>query len=226
MRVGVVNFPGTLDNRDVIRALNIAELTPVEIWHQERNLEKIDALILPGGKSYGDYLRPGALAKTAPIMAAVIEKAKSGLPILGIGNGFQILLEAGLLAGGLAINHNQQFIRRDAEVIVANNNTAWTSRFDRDESIVLPTRNTHGAFTAEAKTLERIEAEGLVALRYENPIGKQSDIAGVSNAKGNVVGLMPHPEFAVEPGFGPDTKDRMRSGVDGLRFFTSLLLNN
>lgn len=226
MRVGVVNFPGTLDNRDVIRALNIAELAPVEIWHQERNLENLDALILPGGKSYGDYLRPGALATTTPIMTAVIEQAARGLPILGIGNGFQILLEADLLEGALAINHNLQFIRRDAEVIVSNNNTVWTRRFDRDESVVLPIRNTHGAFTAEPKILERIEGEGLVALRYKNPVGEQSDIAGISNTKGNVVGLMPHPEFAVEPGFGPDTKDRMRSGVDGLRFFTSLLLRN
>lgn len=225
MRVGVVTYPGTIDDVDAIRALEIVGETPVKVWHTETDLSGIDALIIPGGQSYGDYLRPGALAQTAPVTKAIVEAAAKGLPILGIGNGFQILLEAGLLEGALAQNHSLEFVRRDQSVKFANTDSAWTKGYAADEIITLPLRTSHGAFTATAETMQKIEGESLVVLRYEgdDPTGSQGAIAGIKNVAGNVVGILPHPEFAVEAGFGPDTKERMRSGTEGLNFFTSLV---
>ena len=222
-RIGVITFPGSLDDRDAQRAVRLAGAEPVALWHGSHDLDGVDALVLPGGFSYGDYLRAGAIAALAPIMAEVKDAADKGIPILGICNGFQMLVEAHLLPGGLIRNAHQQFIRRDQRLVVENADTAWTSGFENGQEIVIPLKNADGGFTCSAETLKRIEGEGLVAFRYRgvNPNGSLDDIAGLTNERGNVVGLMPHPEHAVEPGFGPNTSDAMRSGTDGLTFFTS-----
>lgn len=224
-RIGVITFPGSLDDRDAQRAIRIAGAEPVALWHGSHDLEGVDALVLPGGFSYGDYLRSGAIAALSPIMTEVKDAAAKGMPILGICNGFQMLVEAHLLPGGLIRNNHQHFVRRDQRLTVANNDTAWTSQFSRGQEIVIPLKNAEGGYIADAETLNRIEGEGLVAFRYAgvNPNGSLRDIAGVTNEHGNVVGLMPHPEHATEPGFGPDTAVAMRSGVDGLAFFTSAI---
>jgi phosphoribosylformylglycinamidine synthase len=225
VRIGVITFPGSLDDRDAHRAIRLAGGEPVELWHGSHDLDGVDALVLPGGFSYGDYLRAGAIAALAPIMSEVKDAAAKGMPILGICNGFQMLVEAHLLPGGLIRNAHQQFIRRDQRLRVENASTAWTSEFVQGQEIVIPLKNADGGYICGVETLERIEGEGLVAFRYlgVNPNGSLDDIAGLTNARGNVVGLMPHPEHAVEPGFGPDTRDAMRSGVDGLGFFTSAI---
>ncbi|WP_405374758.1 MULTISPECIES: phosphoribosylformylglycinamidine synthase subunit PurQ [unclassified Microbacterium] len=224
-RVGVITFPGSLDDRDAQRAIRLAGGEPVALWHGSHDLDGVDALVLPGGFSYGDYLRAGAIAALAPIMSEVKDAAAKGMPILGICNGFQMLVEAHLLPGGLIRNAHQQFIRRDQRLIVENNDTAWTSDFRTGEEIVIPLKNADGGYTADAETLARVNGENLVAFRYAgvNPNGSIEDIAGLTNESGNVVGLMPHPEHAIEPGFGPDTTVAMRSGVDGLKFFTSAI---
>lgn len=223
MRVGVVTFPGSLDDRDAQRAIVRACATAVPLWHGDHDLQGVDAVVLPGGFSYGDYLRPGAIAAIAPIMTEVVAAAGKGLPVLGICNGFQILVESHLLPGGLIRNAHQQFIRRDQKLIVENNHTAWTNQFVQGEEIIIPLKNADGGYIANEETLKRIEGEGLVVFRYQdvNPNGSLNDIAGITNEAGNVVGLMPHPEHAVEPGFGPNTAERMRSGLDGLRMFES-----
>jgi phosphoribosylformylglycinamidine synthase len=222
-RIGVVTFPGSLDDRDAQRAIRLVDAEPVELWHADHDLQGVDAIVLPGGFSYGDYLRPGAIAAVSPIMTEVVEAARKGMPVLGICNGFQVLVESHLLPGGLIRNAHQQFIRRDQRLVVENADTAWTNRFEQGEEIVIPLKNGDGGFIADDETLKRLEGEGLVAFRYAgvNPNGSLDDIAGLTNERGNVVGLMPHPEHAVEPGFGPDMTDAMRSGVDGLRFFES-----
>lgn len=222
-RVGVITFPGSLDDRDAQRAVRLAGGEPIALWHGSHDLDGVDALVLPGGFSYGDYLRAGAIAALAPIMAEVKDAAAKGMPILGICNGFQMLVEAHLLPGGLIRNAHQQFIRRDQRLVVENADTAWTSGFEAGQEIVIPLKNADGGFTCSAETLKQIEGDGLVAFRYRgvNPNGSLDDIAGLTNERGNVVGLMPHPEHAVEPGFGPNTSDAMRSGTDGLTFFTS-----
>ncbi|WP_156758852.1 phosphoribosylformylglycinamidine synthase subunit PurQ [Microbacterium karelineae] len=222
-RIGVVTFPGSLDDRDAQRAVRVAGAEPVALWHGSHDLDGVDAVILPGGFSYGDYLRAGAIAALAPIMAEVKDAAGRGMPVLGICNGFQMLVEAHLLPGGLIRNAHQQFIRRDQKLEVVNADTAWTGAFAAGQEIVIPLKNADGGFTADAETLARIEGDGLVAFRYRgvNPNGSLNEIAGLTNERGNVVGLMPHPEHAVEPGFGPDTSAAMRSGVDGLGFFQS-----
>lgn len=224
-RVGVITFPGSLDDRDAQRAIAAAGGEPVALWHGSHDLEGVDALVLPGGFSYGDYLRAGAIAALAPIMAEVKDAAAQGMPVLGICNGFQMLVEAHLLPGGLIRNAHQQFIRRDQRLRVENNDTAWTSDFANGQEIVIPLKNADGGYIASEAELDRLEGEGLVAFRYVgvNPNGSLRDIAGITNERGNVVGLMPHPEHAVEPGFGPDTRSAMRSGVDGLPFFTSAI---
>lgn len=224
-RIGVVTFPGSLDDRDAQRAIRLAGAEPVALWHADHDLQGVDAIVLPGGFSYGDYLRPGAIAAVAPIMAEVTEAANKGMPLLGICNGFQVLVESHLLPGGLIRNAHQRFIRRDQRLIVENAETAWTNEFERGAEITIPLKNGDGGFIADDETLRRLEGEGLVAFRYAgvNPNGSLNDIAGLTNERGNVVGLMPHPEHAVEPGFGPDAPGAMRSGVDGLRFFTSAL---
>jgi phosphoribosylformylglycinamidine synthase subunit PurQ / glutaminase len=225
MRIGVVTFPGSLDDRDAQRAIRLAGAEAVALWHGDHDLHGVDALVLPGGFSYGDYLRCGAIASLSPIMTEVIDAAKKGMPVLGICNGFQMLAEAHLLDGGLIRNEGGAFICRDQKLRVENNSTEWTSGFSAGQEITIPLKNGEGAFVASAETLARLEGEGQVAFRYlgDNPNGSLNDIAGISNARGNVVGLMPHPEHAVEPGFGPDTAVAMRSGVDGLAFFTSVI---
>ncbi|MDI2098390.1 phosphoribosylformylglycinamidine synthase subunit PurQ [Ruicaihuangia caeni] len=225
MRVGVVTFPGSLDERDAQRAVRLAGAEPVELWHSDHDLQGVDAIVLPGGFSYGDYLRCGAIAAHSPIMREVVDAANSGMPVLGICNGFQVLVEAHLLPGGLIRNDHGQFVRRDQQLRVENTSTAWTSGFEQGQEITIPLKNGEGGFIADAETLARIEGEGLVTFRYVglNPNGSLNDIAGLTNERGNVVGLMPHPEHAVEAGFGPDTSTRMRSGVDGLTFFTSVV---
>ncbi|WP_279365460.1 phosphoribosylformylglycinamidine synthase subunit PurQ [Microbacterium testaceum] len=224
-RIGVITFPGSLDDRDAQRAIRLAGGEPVALWHGEHDLKGVDALVLPGGFSYGDYLRAGAIAAFAPIMAEVKDAADKGMPVLGICNGFQMLVEAHLLPGGLIRNAHQQFIRRDQRLRVENASTAWTSDFAEGDEIVIPLKNADGGYIADAETLARVNGEGLVTFRYVgvNPNGSLDDIAGLTNERGNVVGLMPHPEHAVEPGFGPGTTAAMRSGVDGLGFFTSAI---
>ncbi|MEV8274266.1 phosphoribosylformylglycinamidine synthase subunit PurQ [Microbacterium sp. NPDC077184] len=224
-RIGVITFPGSLDDRDAQRAIRIAGAEPVALWHGSHDLEGVDALVLPGGFSYGDYLRAGAIAALAPIMAEVKDAAAKGMPILGICNGFQMLVEAHLLPGGLIRNAHQQFIRRDQRLLVENADTAWTSDFTDGQEIVIPLKNADGGYIASEDELDRLEGEGRVAFRYlgVNPNGSLRDIAGIANDRGNVVGLMPHPEHAVEAGFGPNTPAAMRSGVDGLPFFTSAI---
>jgi phosphoribosylformylglycinamidine synthase len=225
MKIGVVTFPGTLDDRDAARAVRLAGGEAVSLWHADTDLHGVDAVVLPGGFSYGDYLRCGAIAAQAPVMQTIIEKANEGLPVLGICNGFQVLVESHLLPGGLIRNEHQHFICRDQKLIVENVDTAWTNEFTLGQEITIPLKNGEGGYIADEETLKRLEGEGLITFRYSevNPNGSMNNIAGLRNARGNVVGLMPHPEHAVEPGFGPDTKVAMRSGVDGLKFFTSVL---
>jgi len=225
MRVGVVTFPGSLDDRDAQRAVRLAGGEPVALWHGQHDLQGVEAIILPGGFSYGDYLRAGAIASLSPIMTEVVDAAKAGMPVLGICNGFQMLAEARLIPGAHTRNAHQQFIRRDQRLVVENARTDWTNGFTEGQEITIPLKNADGRFIADAETIKRIEGEGQVAFRYVgvNPNGSMDDIAGVSNARGNVVGLMPHPEHATEPGFGPDMPDAMSSGVDGLTFFTSVI---
>jgi phosphoribosylformylglycinamidine synthase I len=225
MRIGVITFPGSLDDRDAQRAVRLAGAEPVALWHGDHDLHGVDALILPGGFSYGDYLRCGAIAAHSPIMAEVIDAANAGMPVLGICNGFQMLTEAHLLAGGLIRNEAGTFVCRDQRLTVENASTAWTNSFETGVEITIPLKNGEGGFIADADTIARLEGEGQVVFRYQglNPNGSINDIAGISNERGNVVGLMPHPEHAVEEGFGPDTSLAMRSGVDGLGLFTSAI---
>jgi phosphoribosylformylglycinamidine synthase len=225
MRIGVVTFPGTLDDRDAQRAVRIAGGEAVALWHADADLHKVDAVVLPGGFSFGDYLRCGAIAAQAPVMESIIKAANGGLPVLGICNGFQVLVESHLLPGGLIRNDVQTFVCRDQKLVVENVDTPWTDEFTLGQEITIPLKNGEGGYIADAETLKRLEGEGLVAFRYKdfNPNGSLNDIAGLRNERGNVVGLMPHPEHAVEAGFGPDTSAAMRSGVDGLGFFTSVI---
>jgi len=225
MRIGVVTFPGSLDDRDAQRAVRLAGAEPVALWHGDHDLQGVDAIVLPGGFSYGDYLRCGAIAAHSPIMAEVVSAANAGTPVLGICNGFQILVESHLLPGGLIRNDHGDFICRDQRLRVENADTAWTNAFTAGQEITIPLKNGEGGFIADAETLARLEGEGQVAFRYldVNPNGSANDIAGITNARGNVVGLMPHPEHATEAGFGPDTAAAMRSGIDGLAFFTSAI---
>ena len=225
MKIGVITYPGSLDDRDAQRAIKLAGGTPVPLWHASDDLKNIDAVVLPGGFSYGDYLRCGAIAAQAPATKEVIKKAEKGLPVLGICNGFQVLVEAHLLPGGLIRNEKQHFVCRDQRLRVENNNTRWTGMFEQNEEITIPLKNGEGGYIADDETLKYLEGEDLIAFRYldVNPNGSMNEIAGLTNTKGNIVGLMPHPEHAVEPGFGPDTPVATRSGIDGLRFFQSVI---
>lgn len=217
-RVGVVTFPGTLDDRDTQRAVRIAGCDAVPLWHRDKDLKQVDAVVLPGGFSYGDYLRAGAISRFSPVMESVIDQARTGMPVLGICNGFQVLTECHLLPGAMLRNNHLHFICRDQKLIVENAETAWTADFTAGQEISIPLKNIDGRYTADERTLDELEAEGRVVFRYAgwNPNGSLRDIAGVTNAAGNVVGLMPHPEHAVEPLIGA-------GGTDGLGFFTSVL---
>ena len=217
MRIGVITFPGSLDDRDAARAVRLAGAEPVALWHADRDLRGVDAVILPGGFSYGDYLRCGAIARFAPVMSELVAAARSGLPVLGICNGFQILCEAHLLPGALTRNSGLRFVTRDVRLRMENDQTAWTRAYRRGEQIVVPLKSGEGSYVADAGTLAELEAGGQVVIRYAsgNPNGSAAGIAGVCNAEGNVVGLMPHPEHAVSELTGPST--------DGLGFFTSAI---
>ncbi len=224
-RIGVVTFPGSLDDRDAARAVRLAGAEAVALWHADADLHGVDAVVLPGGFSYGDYLRAGAISRFAPVMERLVDAARGGLPVLGICNGFQILCEAHLLPGAMIKNDHRTFVCREQVLSVENTHTAWTREYAQGERITIPLKNQDGQFVADERTLDELEAEGRVVFRYQdqNPNGSRRDIAGITNAAGNVVGLMPHPEHAVEPGFGPDSADGPRRGTDGLRFFTSVL---
>jgi len=224
-RIGVVTFPGSLDDRDAARAVRLAGATPVALWHADDDLHGVDAVVLPGGFSYGDYLRAGAISRFAPVMDSLVDAARGGLPVLGICNGFQILCEAHLLPGAMIKNDHRAFVCREQQLSVQNVDTAWTRQYTVGERITIPLKNQDGQFVADERTLDQLEAQGRVVFRYAgwNPNGSRRDIAGITNEAGNVVGLMPHPEHAVEPGFGPDGPAGPRRGTDGLRFFTSVL---
>lgn len=217
-RIGVVTFPGTLDDRDALRAARIAGADAVPLWHRDKDLKQVDAVVLAGGFSYGDYLRAGAIARFSPVMEKIIEQAKAGMPVLGICNGFQILTETHLLPGAMLRNDHLHFVCRDQKLRVESADTAWTAAFTAGREISVPLKNIDGRYVADERVLDELEAEGRVAFRYldGNPNGSLRDIAGISNAAGNVVGLMPHPEHAVEPLIGT-------GGTDGLGFFTSAM---
>ncbi len=216
--MGIITFPGSLDDRDAARAVRLAGGEPVPLWHGDRDLRGVDAVILPGGFSYGDYLRCGAIARFAPVMSELVPAARSGLPVLGICNGFQILCEAHLLPGALTRNAGLRFVTRDVRLRVENTGTAWTRAYPPGARITVPLKSGEGAYVADAATLAGLEAGGQVVLRYDggNPNGSLGDIAGVCNPEGNVVGVMPHPEHAVEELTGPS--------ADGLGFFTPVLI--
>jgi phosphoribosylformylglycinamidine synthase I len=215
-RIGVVTFPGSLDDRDALRAVRLAGGEPVALWHADADLRGVDAIILPGGFSYGDYLRAGAIARFAPAMASVVEAARSGMPVLGICNGFQVLCESHLLPGALVRNQRLHFQNRDQRLRVESATTSWTANYQVGQELLIPIKNGEGAYVADAKTLDALEAEGRVVARYlGNPNGSLRDIAGITNQAGNVVGLMPHPEHATEALTGPS--------IDGLGFFTSVI---
>lgn len=216
MKVGVVTFPGTLDDVDAQRAVKAAGAEAVALWHGDHDLKGVDAVVLPGGFSYGDYLRCGAIARFAPVMTEVIAAANSGMPVLGICNGFQILCESHLLPGALIRNDHRKFGCLDQRVRIESTTTAWTNQYVLGDEITIVLKNGEGSFVADENTLDMLEGDGRVVARYlGNPNGSQRAIAGIANERGNVVGLMPHPEHAIEDLCGP--------GTDGLGFFTSVL---
>ncbi|MCD2186234.1 phosphoribosylformylglycinamidine synthase subunit PurQ [Actinomycetospora soli] len=216
-RIGVITFPGTLDDVDAARAVRYAGAEAVGLWHRDTDLQSVDAVVVPGGFSYGDYLRAGAIAAQSPVMGPVVEAARRGMPVLGICNGFQILCEAGLLPGALVRNTGLRFICREIRLRVENADTAWTAGFEPGAAITVPLKSGEGRFVADEATLDRLEGEGRVVFRYAEPApnGALRDIAGICSTDGRVVGLMPHPEHAIDPLTGP--------GVDGLGLFTSVL---
>jgi phosphoribosylformylglycinamidine synthase I len=215
-RVGVITFPGTLDDVDAVRAVRLAGAEPVNLWHADADLKGVDAVVVPGGFSYGDYLRCGAIAKFAPVMGEVIDAAGRGLPVLGICNGFQVLCEAGLLPGALTRNAGLHFVCKDLWLEVASNATAWTTRYEVGADLLVPLKSGEGRYVATEDVLDELEGDGRVVFRYrDNPNGSLRDIAGICSANGRVVGLMPHPEHATEALTGPSD--------DGLGLFYSAL---
>ena len=217
MRIGVVTFPGSLDDRSALRAIELAGGIPVPLFHGDNDLKEVQAVVLPGGFSYGDYLRCGAISRFSPIMESIILAAEHGFPVLGICNGFQILCESHLLPGALTRNADLHFICKDQTVSVENTKTPWTSEYTKGQEIVIPIKNGEGSFQCSDETLAELEAEGRIVLRYvgDNPNGSRNKIAGISNKRGNVVGVMPHPEQSIETLTGPSD--------DGLAFFTSIM---
>ncbi|WP_029137653.1 phosphoribosylformylglycinamidine synthase subunit PurQ [Nakamurella lactea] len=221
-RIGVITFPGTLDDGDAARAARYAGAEAVPLWHADADLRGVDGVLVPGGFSYGDYLRAGAIAAQAPVMRSVIDAAAGGLPVLGICNGFQVLCEAGLLPGALTRNAGLKFLCRDQRLRIENAGTVWTSGYADGAEILIPMKNAEGRFVATEDELDRIEGDGLVVMRYVgdghgqgNPNGSMRDIAAIGNPAGNVVGLMPHPEHAIDALTGP--------GTDGLAMFTAVV---
>ena len=217
MKIGVVTFPGSLDDRDAARAIEYAGAIPVSLWHGSDDLKEVSAVVLPGGFSYGDYLRCGAIASFAPIMSSIITAANHGFPVLGICNGFQILCESHLLPGALTRNKDLHFLCQPQLLTIENNSTPWTRSFENNQEILIPLKNGEGSFQSDDHTLQILESENRVVARYvgENPNGSRNLIAGITNEQGNIVGLMPHPEHAIDNLTGPSE--------DGLAFFTSVL---
>lgn len=217
MRIGVVTFPGSLDDSDAARAVRYAGADPVPLWHADRDLRGVDAVILPGGFSYGDYLRCGAIARFSPVMAELVPAAQAGLPVLGICNGWQILCEAHLLPGALARNSQLRFIHKPVRLAVENTDTPWTRGYAGGQELLIPIKNGEGNYIAAPDVLDDLERSGRVVVRYTDeggaPNGSSRNIAGIRNEAGNVVGVMPHPEHAIDPLTGPS--------ADGLGFFTS-----
>ncbi|MBB5154511.1 phosphoribosylformylglycinamidine synthase subunit PurQ [Saccharopolyspora phatthalungensis] len=216
-KIGVITFPGTLDDVDAARAVRRAGAESVALWHADHDLRGVDAVIVPGGFSYGDYLRCGAIAKFAPVMTEVVTAARKGMPVLGVCNGFQILCESGLLPGVLTRNAGLHYVCRDQWLTVANNTSAWTTRYDAGAELLIPVKHGEGNYMADKAVLDELEGEGRVLLRYagENPNGSQRAIAGITDARGRVAGMMPHPEHAIDPLTGPTD--------DGLGMFLSVL---
>ena len=215
-RIGVITFPGTLDDVDAARAVRFVGAEAVSLWHADADLKRVDAVVVPGGFSYGDYLRAGAIARFAPVMSEVVHAAGRGMPVLGICNGFQVLCETRLLPGVLTRNAGLHFVCRDVWLRVTSNATAWTSRFDSDADLLVPLKSGEGRYVAPENVLDELEGEGRVVFRYHDNInGSMRNIAGISSANGRVVGLMPHPEHAIEGLTGPSD--------DGLGLFYSAL---
>ncbi|WP_030161789.1 phosphoribosylformylglycinamidine synthase subunit PurQ [Glycomyces sp. NRRL B-16210] len=215
-RVGIVTFPGSLDDRDAARAVHLAGAEPVGLWHDDAALAGVDAVFLPGGFSYGDALRCGAIARFSQVMDAIAQAAERGMPVLGVCNGFQVLCESHLLPGALVRNAHLRYRNRPARLRVETDRTAWTRRFQAGAEVVFPAKHGEGRYVADEATLDELERSGRVVFRYlDNPNGSMRDIAGVANEAGNVVGLMPHPEHAVEALTGPST--------DGLGVVASVL---
>lgn len=217
MKTAVVVFPGSNCDRDLAVALEqVTGSKPAMVWHGDSELpDGVGLVAVPGGFSYGDYLRSGAIAARSPIMRAIVEQAGRGLPVLGVCNGFQVLTEAGLLPGALMRNAGLDFVCRDVALTVANAQSAFTSRYDANETIRVPVAHHDGNYFADSDTLDRLEGEGRVAFRYGEPVnGSARDIAGVLNAAGNVLGMMPHPERKIENAHG---------GSDGRRLFEGVL---
>jgi phosphoribosylformylglycinamidine synthase subunit PurQ / glutaminase len=218
VRIGVVTFPGSLDDHDAVRAVRRAGAEPVPLWHGDADLAGVDAVVLPGGFSYGDYLRAGAIARFSPVVGELVRAAAAGLPVLGICNGFQVLCEAHLLPGALVRNAALHFVCRDQRLTVASDAGPWLAGFTPGQQVTIPVKNGEGRYVADDATLDALEAGGLVVARYAddaNPNGAMRDIAGIRNEAGTVVGFMPHPEHAIDRLTGP--------GEDGLTFFSSLV---
>ncbi|GAA0506339.1 phosphoribosylformylglycinamidine synthase subunit PurQ [Saccharopolyspora subtropica] len=216
-KIGVITFPGTLDDVDAQRAVRRVGAEAVALWHADHDLKGVDAVIVPGGFSYGDYLRCGAIAKFAPVMTEVIDAARKGMPVLGVCNGFQILCESGLLPGVLTRNAGLHYVCRDQWLKVENNTSVWTTRYDAGAELLIPIKHGEGNYMADQAVLDELEGEGRVLFRYagDNPNGSQRDIAGITDARGRVAGMMPHPEHAIDPLTGPTD--------DGLGMFLSVL---
>ena len=214
-RVGVITFPGSLDDADAARAVARAGAEPVPLWHGEPNLHGVDAVVLPDGFSYGDYLRCGAIARFAPVMAELVPAARAGLPVLGICNGFQILCEAHLLPGALTRNSGLRFISREVKVTIQNAITPWTGLYTPGQEVTLVLKSGEGAYAADPATVSALQAGGQVLAYYAdaNPNGSVAGIAGLCSESGSIAGLMPHPEHAIDALTGP--------GDDGLGFFAS-----